>query len=135
MGEDNKTIESDNQTMETSNMSDPETVENGSVKEVVLTVDRSMKRRVLILELNVPFSDFTGVQELAEMVRDYRKGGVNVYLANVSPGLKLALENIARHNLIKAFCDSEDGDTQLKALHDNFLCDNVQAALLKANEL
>ena len=84
------------------------------------------------LELILSFSDFTGVQELAEMIRDYRKGGVTVYLANVSPGLKLSLEKLAENNLIAfAFCDDGDGKTQQEALRNNILCENVQAALLR----
>ena len=63
------------------------------------------------------------------MVRDYRKGGVKVFLANVSPGLKLAIENLVKHNLVNAFSDSEDGEDQLDAFKSEFLCENVQAAV------
>lgn len=123
----------DNKTLETSNMSDPDTFEtSASVKEVALDVKSASSGKVLILELNVPFSDFTGVQELAEMVRDYRKGGVKVFLANVSPGLKLAIENLVKHNLVNAFSDSEDGEAQLDAFRSEFLCENVQAAVNRA---
>lgn len=69
------------------------------------------------------------------MVRDYRKGGVTVYLANVSPGLKLSLEKLAENNLIAAFCDDDgNGKTQLEALRNNYLCENVQAALLRTKQ-
>jgi MFS superfamily sulfate permease-like transporter len=125
----------DNKTLETSNMSDPETLEtSASVNEIVLDVKSVGSGKVLILELNVPFSDFTGVQELAEMVRDYRKGGVKVYLANVSPGLKLSIENLVKNNLVKAFCDSDDGETQLTTFKTEFLCENVQAAVNRARK-
>merc|ERR1712046_524305 len=51
-GEDNKTMD----TMETSNMSDPETLEtSASVNNVQIEVKN--QKKVLILELNVPFSD------------------------------------------------------------------------------
>merc|ERR1712032_889715 len=123
-----------NKTLETSNMSDPETLEtSASVTDVVLDV-KAANGKVLILELNVPFSDFTGVQELAEMVRDYRKGGVKVFLANVSPGLKSAIENLVRNNLVKAFCDSDDGETQMIAFKTEFLCENVQTAVNRATK-
>ena len=58
-----------------------------------------------------------------------------MYLANVSPGLKLAIENLVKNKIVQAFCDSDDGEVQIEAFKTDFLCVDVQAAVNRARKL